>query len=129
MNKKEFIAKLEEINWPKEEYIILSGGSLLLRGLREETADLDLTVTKRLAKEINLYDLPQDEKGYYLPHENVQTLDDFDKFEFDVVDGYQCETLESILAFKKQKMRPKDLKDIEIIEAALKREEPNARRF
>ena len=121
MNKEEFVARLEEIGWPKEEYIILSGGSLLMRGLREETADLDLTVTKRLAKEINLYDLPQDEKGYYTPHKNVQTMDDFDRFEFDVVDGYQCETLESILEFKRRKMRPKDLKDIEKIEAVLKK--------
>lgn len=125
MNKQEFITKLEKINWPKEEFIVLSGGSLLLRGLREKTADLDLTVTKRLAKEINLYDLPQDKEGCYLSHGNVQSKDDFDKFEFDVVDGYQCESLESILAFKKRMMRPKDLKDIEKIEEALKRKEPN----
>ncbi|MDO5451635.1 MAG: hypothetical protein Q4F56_00925 [Candidatus Saccharibacteria bacterium] len=120
MDKKEFIAALEELGWPKNEYVILSGGSLLLRGLRETTADIDVSLSKHLAEEINLYDAPQDEKGYYNPRENVQAFDDSDKKEFDIVDGYQCETLESILAFKKKMMRPKDLKDIEKIEAALK---------
>ena len=125
MDKKEFVAVLEELGWPKEEYVILSGGSLLIRGLRETTADVDIRMTKRLAREINLYDCPQDECGCYLPRENVQATDDFGETEFDIVDGYQCESLESILAFKKQKMRPKDLKDIEKIEEALKRKEPH----
>ena len=119
MNKSEFIAVLEELGLPKDEYVILSGGSLLIRGLRETTADVDIRMTKRLAREINLYDCPQDEGGYYQPLENVQATDDFGETEFDIVDGYQCESLESILAFKKQKMRPKDLKDIEKIEKVL----------
>lgn len=125
MNKSVFIAVLEEMGLPKDEYVILSGGSLLMRGLRETTADVDIKMTKRLAREINLYDCPQDEGGYYQPFENVQATDDFGEIEFDIVDGYQCEILESILAFKKEKMRPKDLKDIEKIEEALKRKEPH----
>ena len=120
MNKEEFIAKLEEIGWPREEFAILSGGSLLMRGLRETTADLDLCITKRLAEEIKLYDSPKDEKGLYSPYENVQATDDFGRVEYDLVDGYQCETLESVLEFKRRMGRPKDLKDIKRIEEALK---------
>ena len=121
MNKQEFVAVLEEMGLPKDEYAILSGGSLLLRGLRETTADVDISMTKRLAREIDLYSAPRDEDGFYQPRENVQAIDDFGETEFDIVDGYQCESLGSILAFKKQKMRPKDLKDIEKIEEALSR--------
>lgn len=120
MNKQEFLAVLEEMALPKDQFIILSGGSLLMRGLRETTADLDLCMSKQLAKDINLYDSPKDEKGYYAPRENVQAMDDFDEKEFDVIHGYQCETLESILEFKKRMNRPKDLKDIQIIEKVLK---------
>ena len=121
MNKSEFIAVLEEMGLKKDEYVILSGGSLLLRGLRETTADVDIWMTKRLAREINLYSAPRDEGGYYQPRENVQATDDFGETEFDIVNGYQCESLGSILAFKKQKMRPKDLKDIEKIKEVLSR--------
>jgi len=43
-------------------------------------------------------------------------IDDFDKIQFDVVDGYQCESLDSILKFKRKMGRPKDLVDIKNIE-------------
>ena len=36
MNRKELTDKLNEFGFPRSEYMILSGGSLLLRGLREE---------------------------------------------------------------------------------------------
>lgn len=39
--------------------------------------------------------------------------DDFDNFEFNAIDGYQCESLKSILAFKRKANRPKEQKDIE----------------
>ena len=62
MNKEEYIAGLERLNLPKSEFIILSGGSLLMRGLRETTADFDLCASKKLAEQINLYRAPKDEK-------------------------------------------------------------------
>ena len=120
MNKKEYNAALEKLNLPKSEFIILSGGSLLMRGLRETTADLDLCASKKLAKQIDLYNSPKDDKGFFTPFANCQMMDDFDSFEFDVIDGYQCESLEGILAFKRKANRPKDQKDIENIERYLK---------
>lgn len=119
MNKQEFIQGLEKFNLPKSEYIILSGGSLLLRGLREKSADFDLCCSKKLARKIKLYDSPRDDKDFFIPFENCQMMDNFDEYEFDLIDGYQCESLESILAFKKRANRPKDQKDIEIIEKYL----------
>ena len=54
-----------------------------------------------------------------MPFDNCQMMDDAESFEFDVIDDYQCETLESILAFKKKANRPKDQKYIENIERYL----------
>ncbi|MBP5656861.1 class IV adenylate cyclase [Candidatus Saccharibacteria bacterium] len=119
MNKLAYIAALKKLNLPKSEFIILSGGSLLMHGLRDTTADLDLCATKKLAKKIDLYNSPIDDKGFHTPFENCQMMDDFDKFEYDIVDGYKCETLESILAFKRRANRPKDQQDIKNIEKAL----------
>ena len=120
MNKEEYIKVLEELNLPKSEFIILSGGSLVMHGLREKTADLDLCFSKKLAEEIDLYSASVDEKGFYNPFENCQAMDGFEKVEFDLVDGYQCESLKSVLAFKERMRRPKDLKDIERIKEFLK---------
>ncbi len=120
MNKQEFISGLEKMGFPKSEFIILSGGSLLMRGLREKTEDYDLCASKKLAEQINLYSCEKDEAGCYVPFRNVQMKDDFNNFSYDVIDGYQCETLEGILAFKRRMLRPKDIRDIAAIEAYLK---------
>lgn len=119
MNRQEFIERLEAMSLPKDQYIILSGGSLLLRGLRETTADFDLCASEELAKELDLYHAPEDDKGYHVPFDNVQMSDNFDDYDYDIVDGFQCETLESILEFKRRKRRPKDIKDIAAIEKYL----------
>ena len=119
MNKHEFIEKLESFGLPRSEYVILSGGSLLLRGLREQTADLDLCASKALAQKLGLSRFPQDESGCWNPFEDVQMKDDMEGRPFDIVDGYQCETLESILEHKRRWQRPKDLRDIAAIEACL----------
>ena len=123
MKKQEFIDKLEGSGFPKSEYIILSGGSLLLRGLREETADFDLCASESLAKSLDLENCPRDDKGYYVPFEDVQMKTGMEGRAFDVIEGFQCETLESVLALKRRLMRPKDIRDIEVIEARIKRDE------
>jgi hypothetical protein len=124
MNRQEFIEKLNGFGLPESEYVILSGGSLLLRGLREETADFDLSVSDKLAAELELENCPRDDAGCFVPFENVQMKADMASRDFDVIDGFQCASLESILALKKRLMRPKDIKDIERIEEWLSREEP-----
>lgn len=119
MNKKEFVEGLERMGMDKAEFIILSGGSLLIRGLREQTNDYDISATKKLAKDIDMYSSPLNSAGSYEPFENVEMKDDYEKHHFDIVDGYKCESLEDILEFKRIMRRPKDLKDIETIEKYL----------
>ncbi len=121
MKRQEFIEKLESFGLPRSEYMIRSGGSLLLRGFREETADFDLCVSKELAEKLDLEHCAKDEVGSYVPFENVQMKPTLGQYPFDVIDGYQCETLESILALKRELMRPKDLRDIAVIEEVLAR--------
>ena len=129
MNKQKFISALEKLNLPKTEFVILSGGSLLMRELREETEDMDLSASKKLAEELQLYDCPQDEHGLYKPFENVQMNDDMERFPYDVIDGYQCETLEDILKHKREWNRPKDKNDIEIIESYIKQDDTKNSRY
>ncbi|MBP0985418.1 MAG: hypothetical protein J6P39_00220 [Oscillospiraceae bacterium] len=119
MNKQEFIEKLEGLGYPRSEYIILSGGSMLLRGLRKATADIDLSVSETLAEALDLKHRPTNWKGSFEPAEDVELKAGMEGRDFDVVEGYQCQTLEDVLALKRSLMRPKDLPDIEIIEEYL----------
>jgi hypothetical protein len=122
MNKAEFIKKLETYGFPKSEFGILSGGSLLLRGLREETADLDLSCSGKLAEELDLKNCAKDEAGCFVPYEDVQMKPDMEGRAYDIIEGYQCQTLTDILALKRRLMRPKDMRDIEVIEEWMKGE-------
>ena len=119
MNREKFVASLEALDLPRTEFVILSGGSLLMRGIRKETADMDLSASKKLAADLDLYNCPKDKDGMYVPFENVQMRDDMEKFSFDVIDGYQCESLDDILCQKREWNRPKDQADIRAIEALL----------
>ena len=125
MNRKELTDKLNEYGFPRSEYMILSGGSLLLRGLREETADIDMSVSRELAEKLDLEHCPKDELGCFVPFEDVQMKADMESRNFDVVDGFRCQTLEDILKLKRRLMRPKDIRDIEKIEAWLNSENNN----
>lgn len=58
MNKEELLNLVESLNMPRDEYYILGGGSLVMFGIKDKTADLDLCVSEelfaRLKEEYNL---------------------------------------------------------------------------
>lgn len=92
-----------------------------MHGLRDETADFDLCATKELARKINLYSYPKDDHGLHIPFEHCQMMDDYDDFQdYVILDGFKCQSLESILEFKKKENREKDQEDIRKIEEYLK---------
>ena len=47
MNKEELYKLVEKLKLPITEYCILSGGSLVMHGIRENTNDLDIDITKK----------------------------------------------------------------------------------
>ena len=88
-------------------------------GIRETTADLDMCITNELFEIFKeKYNVQKSDKLinnlYYINH-----LVEFfveDDFKYEMIEGYPCETLESIIKFKKEKGRPKDIIDLEKIE-------------
>ena len=122
MNREEYLKRLAELGLPKGEFRVLSGGSLLLHGLRERTNDIDLAISQKLADELNIQDYPCKNGYIYEFAFDVEMIIDQGKSTYDEACGYVCEDLRSILAFKKKMMREKDLPDIEKIERYLKEE-------
>ncbi len=123
MNKEEYLARLAELNLPKSEFRVLSGGSLLLHGLRERTEDIDLAISSKLADELNIRNYPCKDGRIYEFAPDVEMMFDEGLSTYDEACGYVCEDLKSILAFKKRMMREKDLPDIARIEEYLAKEE------
>ena len=120
MNREELLKLVDSLNFKKTEFYVLSGGSLLIRKLRERTEDLDLCVSNELFKNIvDKYKIKEESKnagGFYHILKEVEVIPiSKEDFKMEYIDGYPVQTLENILEYKKKLNRPKDKKDIEII--------------
>ena len=124
MNRIEYLKKLDELKLDKNRYCIISGGIMLLYGLREETEDIDIRIRpdyfeelkqrfkfKKSSKLDNLYELSDEIE--------VRVLD-YDDSNIEMYDGYPVWKLELQLEWFKEHNRDKDKKKIKIIEEYLK---------
>ena len=123
MNKIELLKLVDSLNLPKEDYFILSGGSLLLMGLREATNDLDIGITKNgfeTLKQSYSVEMKNQERQQYAITDKIECII-VEKLDSDItyIDNYPCESLISIYNFKKRVNREKDQADILAIKKVL----------
>lgn len=126
MKKIELLNLLEELDFPKDEYYVLSGASLVLRGIKEEANDLDLCISEELFIQIknkfNLTDERKNECGFYKINDNLEiVVDKKEDFKMEIGEKYNLEDLQTILDFKLKRNKPKDQKDIENIKKYLEK--------
>lgn len=124
--KIELLNLLKELNFPKDEYYVLSGASLVLRGIKEEANDLDLCISKELFNQIknkfNLTDERKNECGFYKINDNLEiVVDKKENFKMEIGEKYNLENLQTILDFKIKRNKPKDKDDIENIKKYLEK--------
>lgn len=117
MNKYEILEALEKINLPKDEYYILSGGCLVLYGLKENTNDLDLCVSKKgfeiLKSKFDFGEENKSEYDFYQINDYCEVIvKDKKDWKYSGIDGYQVEDLETLLLFKQKRNMEKDKQDI-----------------
>ena len=48
-NKQEIIQKIQALGFPEEDYWLVTGGAMVLYGIRNETHDIDLGCSRKLA--------------------------------------------------------------------------------
>ena len=76
--------------FPKDEYYVLSGASLVLRGIKEEANDLDLCISEELFDQIkdkfNLTDEKKNECGFYKINDKLEIV--VDKKDIDNIKKY-----------------------------------------
>ena len=120
MNRADIIQRLNGINFDTKEYWVVTGGAMVLYGIKEETNDIDLGCSKKMADEL-------EKKGY-----NVTFLDDgtrriafendveiFENWLFDrvqMIENIPVISLKGLITMKKQNGREKDYADIRKIE-------------
>ena len=127
MKKQEYLQKLDSLGLDKKEYCIISGGVMLMLGLREETSDIDIQVNpeyfKKLKKRYNLKKSPKFSYLYELSDEVEIAVLDIKQEDVEYIDGYPINKIENELAWKIAHNRDKDKRDIENIKRYLKERE------
>ena len=122
INKKDIIYLINKYSLDKNKFLILSGASLVLHGLKEYTRDIDITVSKEYCEELlNKYNC-EIERVNEFGH-NVYMIDnvinfgiDYNYENYDIINGIHTQNLEDIIKLKKYLGREKDIKDIDLIE-------------
>lgn len=116
MRKDEIFEKLRSLPFEKDKFVIISGASLVVQGIIEETPDIDLSTTMDFYKTISW------EPAIGAFGVEIKRYDCFD-ISFNLypenhleIDGFRFMTLSDILKVKKALNRDKDKYIIEKLE-------------
>ena len=124
MNREEYKRKLDSLNLDKNRYCIISGGIMLLYGLKDTTEDVDIKVKpdyfEELKERFNVKKSPKYPYLYELDEETEVAVLDYDDSEVEIVDGYPVMNLELQLNWMIENKRPKDQEKIKIVKEYLK---------
>lgn len=132
MKLQEIIAKVKELGLPEGSYVVFGSCPLAAAGLRE-AGDIDMLVTTKLLRSLEAAGWKQVEKGRGdtpFVHDVFEAHDNWDFSHYrptlagllmtaTVIDGVPFASLEEVRKWKAASGRPKDLKDIELIDACL----------
>lgn len=116
LNKYDILNHLSQLN---RDVILMHGSSLVVRGLKSETNDIDCMAID------SINDLPLTcDTGFDGSTILTYSVFDFGNGEiksvpFEIVDGVKCQTLESIIEDKSKLGREKDLATIKLIQKYL----------
>jgi hypothetical protein len=132
MTGLEIIEKVKALQLPEGEYLVFGACPLAVAGLRE-TGDIDMLVSTGVLKDlekrgwVQIYK-DEDDKPFthdiFEAHDSwnfdgyTRTLDELLKTA-DIVDGIPFASLQDVRAWKLASARPKDLRDIELIDTYL----------
>ncbi|MBQ7611704.1 MAG: hypothetical protein IJU92_01365 [Spirochaetaceae bacterium] len=125
MNKWEILNCLSEFPYDRNEYWVITGGAMVLYGMREQTADIDLGCSKRLADQLEadgcMLQRTDDGKRWFKYGENIEIFEEWLMDSIETVCGFNVVSIKGLIKMKQELGRDKDKKDIELLKAFLKR--------
>lgn len=123
MNKTQLLQKLTLMDLPPTEYWLVAGGAMVLYGLRETTADIDLGCTSDLADELERRGCPtvrmEDGTRKISLGAGCELFENWLYDRIETVGEVPVISLQGLLAMKRALGREKDLADIEKIQMRL----------
>ena len=125
MNKWEILNCLSEFPYDRNEYWVITGGAMVLYGMREQTTDIDLGCSKRLADQLEadgcMLRRTDDGKRWFKYGENIEIFEEWLMDSIETVCGFNVVSIKGLIKMKQELGRDKDKKDIELLKVFLKR--------
>lgn len=121
MNKEELFELLKNLKIDKEEFWLLSSGSLVLRDIFPDAGDLDIAFTDKGLEQLKKnYNLVQKENGWFIITENIEGMckgsKENLKYQPQKVGDYFVQNIEEYLEYLNGSLREKDKMRIPIVE-------------
>ena len=114
------LQRLQELDFPEEEYWVVAGGAMVLHGFQPQTRDIDLGCSSLLADKLEKqgYSVTRCEDGTrrISYSEDVEIFENWIEDKVEIVSGVPVVSVDGLIKMKRKLGREKDLKDIAIIE-------------
>ena len=123
MRVVEFVNKLKKLSSPIDEYYILGEGAMLLYGVRYDTSNVEICVSKELFYKLLsngiIDETSKNKLGFYKLKSNPEVMvipKDKQEFKCIRVGEFLIEDIREILMYKKRKRDTKSKRDVRDIE-------------
>ena len=124
MRKAEIKKALQELPYAREDYWVLTGVAMVLYGFRDETADIDLGCSERMAAALErdgfLYRITESGRRWFRCGEHLEIFENWLKDSVTLVEGFPVITVRALIEMKQELGREKDLRDIQLIREKMK---------
>ena len=125
MDRQGILDCLSEFPYDRNEYWVITGGAMVLYGIREQTVDVDLGCSKRLADLLEadgrLFRRTDNGKRWFKYGENIEIFEEWLTDTVETVCGFRVVSVKGLIEMKQELGRDKDKKDIELIKAFISR--------
>ncbi len=126
MTKNEIIERINKFPYERTDFWLITGAAMVLYGIKEETADIDMGCNKKMAdrlqKEGFLYKYTESGNRWFKVGGDIEIFENWLNDTVTRIDGIPVITLKGMLDMKKELGRDKDFKDIALIKAFMGRE-------
>ena len=124
LKRNDILKKLKLLNLPQGQYCVMTGAAMVLHGIKEQTADIDIGCTSEAFQWLlsQGYRLQQKKDFQCIVVEDcIEIFENWLPEKIAFIEGIQVADVLSIRKYKEEKRREKDLSDIALIDAFLSR--------
>ena len=123
MDRLEIIKELNRFPYSKDDYWLVTGGAMVLYGIKNQTSDIDLGCNKKMADELEhdgyLYKLSESGNRHFKYGDCIEIFENWINDTVTLVEDIPVITIAGLIEMKKELGREKDCNDIALIKGYL----------